>query len=107
MHVADVVEAFVRCSSDATSGRRYNVGTGTATSVRALHDVLAEVCGSDARPRTASPRAGELHTISLDSAALSRDTGWRPRVPLREGLEETVAWVRARRDTPARGPSRA
>jgi UDP-glucose 4-epimerase len=107
VHVADVVEAFVRCSSDATSGRRYNVGTGTATSVRALHDVLAEVCGSDARPRTASPRAGELHTISLDSAALSRDTGWRPRVPLREGLEETVAWVRARRDTPARGPSRA
>jgi UDP-glucose 4-epimerase len=95
IHVSDVVEAFVRCMSDSTSGARFNVGTGVATSVRALHDMLAQACGSDVRPVMAPARLGELQAVSLDSQALTDRTGWQPSVALDDGLQQTVQWVSA------------
>ena len=92
--VSDVVDAFVRVLGIPAPAARYNVGTGAATSVRALHDLVAGICGTDARPAQAPVRLGELQAIALDSNALTGDTGWHPGVPLEKGLRETVAWVR-------------
>ncbi len=95
VYVSDVVDAFVRCLSDATSGARFNVGTATATPVGDLHRLLAEICGYGVAPVMAAPRLGELQAISLDSSALTGRTGWRASVPLEEGLRRTVEWVRS------------
>lgn len=59
-----------------------------------LHDALAELTGCGERPRHAPPRDGELHRIALDASRASRVLGWRPRVTLRQGLADTVAWLR-------------
>jgi UDP-glucose 4-epimerase len=91
--VSDVVAAFVHCLSDSTSGGRFNVGTGQATSVRELHDLLAELCGDGAAPLMAPARLGEVHSVALDSRALTKLTGWRPSVPLSTGLRHTVNWL--------------
>ena len=95
IYVDDVVDAFVRCLGDATSGSRFNVGTGIATSVGELHRLLTTTCGVQAFPVMAPARPGELQAVSLDSSALTDRTGWRPSVPLRDGLKQTVAWVRS------------
>ena len=98
VYVSDVVEAFVRCLEDSTSGARFNVGTGVATSVDELHRLLADICGSEATPDMAPARPGELHAVSLDRGALTDRTGWRPTVALPEGLRMTVEWVRSTLD---------
>jgi UDP-glucose 4-epimerase len=85
----------VRCLGDATSGSRFNVGTGIPTSVGELHRLLTTTCGVQASPVMAPARPGELQAVSLDSSALTDRTGWRPSVPLRDGLKQTVAWVRS------------
>jgi UDP-glucose 4-epimerase len=95
VYVSDVVEAFIRCVPDMPFPARLNVGTGTATSVRELHDLLAGTCGSYAIPILEPARAGELQHVSLDSSVLTALTGWRPEVPLLQGLKLTVEWVRA------------
>ena len=56
IYVTDVVDAFVRCSDEWTSGPRYNVGTGVATSVRRLHTLLADACGAVDAPRVEGAR---------------------------------------------------
>jgi UDP-glucose 4-epimerase len=98
IYISDVVDAFVHCLSGQGTATRYNVGTGEATTVRELHRLLAELCGTADDPAWAPARLGELHTISLDSSALTEDTGWRAEVPLAEGLRDTVDWVRATLD---------
>jgi UDP-glucose 4-epimerase len=41
-------------------------------------------------------RAGDQRTSALDSSLIAERLGWRPRVELEDGLEETVAWFRER-----------
>jgi UDP-glucose 4-epimerase len=72
--VSDVVEAFVSCLNHPEPAARYNVGTGVATSVRALYELLADICGTRAAPARAPARLGELQAISLDSRTLTEDT---------------------------------
>lgn len=94
VYVNDVVEAFVTASGDVGDGRRYNIGTGAATTVRQLHSRIAAAAGAADRPVFAEPRRGEVQSISLDTAAARTDLGWSPRTDLTEGIAATVDWVR-------------
>jgi UDP-glucose 4-epimerase len=93
VHVDDVVEAVVQSLDERTDGRCLNVGTGTSTTVRDLHALVAKACGAPDAPEHRAERLGELQHIALDPAALSALTGWAPRVDLEEGLVGTVAWI--------------
>lgn len=93
VHVDDVVEAFVRCADGRADGRRLNVGTGVATTVRELHRLVARAAGAADAPEFAAARPGELHAIALDSGAARRALGWEAAIGLEDGLARTVAWV--------------
>ena len=94
VHVDDVVEAVTLVLGAAGDGRRLNVGSGVATTVRALHTLLATATGAPDTPAHAPVRLGELQAIALDSTALRRTTGWTPQVGLADGLAATVASLR-------------
>ncbi|HKG92960.1 MAG TPA: NAD-dependent epimerase/dehydratase family protein [Gemmatimonadaceae bacterium] len=77
--------------------RAFNVGTAVETSVVELAELLKRAGGSDTPLQYAPARPGELQrsAVSIDKAA--RVLGWRPQVPLDEGLRETYEWFAARR----------
>ena len=93
VYVEDVVAAFV-LAIDRGDGLRCNIGTSEATSVNTLFAELAELTGSDQEPRYAPARSGELQHIALDAGLAAVELGWKPRRSLREGLRETVRWLR-------------
>ena len=69
---------------------------GVIISVGDLVRLIAEVMGEEvevvqdeARMR---PDASEVRRLVCDSSALRAATGWRPCVPLRQGLGVTAAW---------------
>ena len=93
VHADDVVEAFVQCLDARTDGAVLNVGTGRSTSVRELHCLMAKACGAADAPEHREPRLGELQHIALESSALTRTTGWTPRISLETGLRGTVEWI--------------
>jgi UDP-glucose 4-epimerase len=93
VHVDDVVEAFIACIDSRTDHQRFNVGTAQSTTVRELHMLMARACGAADTPEHRPERLGELQHIALDSTRLTAVTGWSPRVPLEDGLAETVAWI--------------
>ena len=96
VYVDDVVEAFVLAAGSVGDGLRLNIGTGHETSIRSLHRLVTEVVERPDTPTFMPPRAGELNRVGLDNTAARRVLGWRPEVPLPDGLVKTVAWLRGR-----------
>jgi UDP-glucose 4-epimerase len=86
VYVGDVVSALM-----AASGRRgtYNIATGVETDVTTLWNTLREIAGSDVEPHLADLRPGELEHSCLDASLAERELGWKPQVPIAEGLRLT------------------
>jgi UDP-glucose 4-epimerase len=74
-----------------------NVGTGIETDVVELYRHLARAAGVDRAPDHAPERLGEQRRSCIDPAAAARAIGWRPEVPLADGLARTLEWFRAQR----------
>jgi UDP-glucose 4-epimerase len=95
VYVDDVVGAFASAAGEAGRGDLINVSSSVELSVNELHSALAELSGSSLEPVYAPPRPGELNRIVVDSSKAARVLGWRPTVPLQEGLERTLDYFRA------------
>jgi UDP-glucose 4-epimerase len=70
-------------------GGVFNVGTGHETSVLDLYELCRRVAGSELEAREAPARLGELQRSVLDVSLAERELGWRPQVPLEDGLRST------------------
>jgi UDP-glucose 4-epimerase len=88
IYVEDVVRALL-----TATGRRgtYNIATGVETDVMTLWNILRETAGADIEPKLADLRPGELQHSRLDISLAERELGWRPQVPIAEGLRRTYA----------------
>jgi UDP-glucose 4-epimerase len=88
VYVSDVVAAFL-AASDAGATGAVNVGTGVETSVLELSE------GLGVETRLAPARTGEVARSCLDVRRAADLLGWQPEVTLAEGLDRTLAAVRA------------
>ena len=88
----DVVRAFV--AAVGADGGVFNVGTGIETSVLELWQACTEAAGVEAEVAHDTARLGELRRSCLDPERAERELGWRPEVPLRDGLRRTWEWIR-------------
>jgi UDP-glucose 4-epimerase len=94
--VKDVAAANVAASEwsvpavTTLDARAFNIGTGVETSVNRLAELLGTAAGQAPELHHAPARAGELlrSVLAIDKAA--RELGWRPQVPLADGLRATV-----------------
>lgn len=88
VHVTDAVGALIAAGTvpwvpDLSA---INIGSGAATSVRALWREIATLTGATAEPRPGPPRAGEIRRSCADVARATRVLGWRPHIRLAVGL---------------------
>jgi UDP-glucose 4-epimerase len=91
VHVRDVARAFVLAAERKTPGT-FNVGWGEEVTVLELLTAVQEAAGADVEPRLEPLRPGELERSAIDSSAAAEALGWRPEIPLREGIAETFRW---------------
>jgi UDP-glucose 4-epimerase len=90
VHVDDVVQANLAAATTDAVGEAYNVGTGEATEIRHLAEVMRDVTDSDSDIVHTDPREGDIDR-SVASIDWAREAlGYEPSVSLAEGLE-TVA----------------
>jgi UDP-glucose 4-epimerase len=93
--VGDVVRANLLALEKSYVGS-LNIGTGVETDVNKLYAHLRVLTGSPHPAQHGPAKAGEQRrsVIAIDRAA--KALGWKPEVPLEEGLRRTVEFFRAR-----------
>jgi len=87
VYAGDVARATLAAGGE--DGGVFNVGTGSETSVVELYEACRRVAGSTLEAEHAPERLGELQRSVLDVSRSERELGWRPEVPLEEGLRLT------------------
>lgn len=98
VHVADVVDAYLRLGIDAIApGTAYNFSSGERASVLEVVRQVSAAVGSDRAPEIRNEASGELAAQYLDATKAERELGWQPTRRLAESLPEIVAWYRAAR----------
>jgi dTDP-L-rhamnose 4-epimerase len=95
-HVSDVVQAnLLAMDSDRADYQAVNVGTGIATSVRRVAELLAMGLGRQVSPTIVGRfREGDIRHCIADITRAHDLLGYRPRVALEEGLPQLLEWVR-------------
>jgi UDP-glucose 4-epimerase len=91
--VDDVVRANVAAMDDRIDGA-FNVGTGIETSVNELHEMMRSIHGASPDPRFGPAKTGEQMRSVLDGTKLRRVAQLPEPISLRQGLTETMAWLR-------------
>jgi UDP-glucose 4-epimerase len=96
VHVSDVARAnILALTSDASTDRNYNVGTGIKTTIKELVDALLEITGSDLETEY-RPQEQMFVTHRVGSTEnAERDLGFVAAVPYEEGLRSVVEWRRS------------
>lgn len=86
IHVEDVARALVSCLERGGMGV-VNIGSGAGVSILEISRMIARVAGAEPSLVRASenPSADPMPVAVADIGKL-RATGWRPRIPLEEGL---------------------
>jgi dTDP-glucose 4,6-dehydratase len=98
LHVADHCAAIELVLRKGAPGEVYNVGAGEELeNVELTRRILALTGRDESLVRHVEDRAGHDRRYSLDTSKL-RALGWEPKRGLEDGLAETVAWYRERRD---------
>jgi UDP-glucose 4-epimerase len=92
VYVGDVVAALL--ATVGHGGGPYNVGTGRDTTVAQLHAACAKVAGSDAEPRLAEARLGDVRRSVVDPRLIERELGWSAQTSLDDGLAATWSWMK-------------
>jgi UDP-glucose 4-epimerase len=93
VYVHDVVRANMAASERDFEGV-YNVGTGVETSVNELFDELRRAVGFDRDAEHGPAKPGEQMRSVLDATKVRREGELPPFVTLRDGIAETVSWLR-------------
>jgi CDP-paratose 2-epimerase len=98
LFVGDLVDAFLaaRRSLDACSGQAFNLGggPGNAVSVLSVVERIAALSGRAPDIGFHGWRTGDQRYYVSDTRKFSALTGWRPRVPVAEGLLRLTDWLR-------------
>ena len=100
LYVDDCVEAILLAAgSDTVFGEVLNVGGGEPTTFREVAETLSSLTGArwEFAPFSPERKAQEPGDFYSDVRKIARTLGWRPRTPLREGLERTLAYYREAR----------
>jgi len=96
IHVSDIVQAnLLAMKSHRADYHALNVGTGVATSVRRVAELLIRQLGSDQAPELPGKfRPGDTRHCFADLTRIRQTLGFQPKVKFEDGIDELVEWVK-------------
>jgi GDP-L-fucose synthase len=91
MHVDDCADALVFLAKHHSGEGHVNVGVGEDVSILELTRMVAEIVGFSGaiRPDISRPDGIPRKLLSIDKLTM---LGWRPRIPLYDGIAATYRW---------------
>jgi len=94
LHVDDLADACLFLMRRYDGDEHVNVGSGEELTIRELAETVREVVAPEVEIVFDRSKPDGMPRKLLDCSRLHA-LGWRPRIPLRRGIEETYRWFRA------------
>jgi len=91
LHVDDLADALLHLLLHYDGEEIVNIGCGEDVTIRELAELIGSIVGFQGRQLYDSAKPDGTPRKLLDVARLAR-LGWRPRIGLRAGIEQTYAW---------------
>jgi UDP-glucose 4-epimerase len=91
--VADAVSATIAAGERGVPGRAYNVGGGSRVSLNDVLEVIGQVTGRAIRVERGPEQKGDMRDTYADTSLARSDLGFRPTVPLADGLAHEYRWL--------------
>ena len=96
-HVDDLVEGALRLLFSDLTGP-VNIGNPHEMSILELAELIRELAGSDSELNFIDRAQDDPAQRQPDISLARTELGWEPRVDVRDGLLQTIAWFRDRTD---------
>lgn len=96
IHVLDLAEAIRCCIENKlqiANTVTYNVGSQEGYTIREVLDMINEVSGGNIRTISKPSRIFDCEFNVLNINKINSELGWKPKVKIREGLEDVWGWV--------------
>ncbi len=96
--VRDVVRGYWLALEKGAPGEVYNVGSGVATRIGEMLDVLLSLTTAriDVRQDPSRLRPSDVPILWADTSKFRARTGWEPRIPFRQTLSDLLEYWRLR-----------
>ncbi|MBI4172069.1 MAG: GDP-L-fucose synthase [Actinobacteria bacterium] len=95
LYVEDCADGLLLAAQRYDGPEPVNLGTGAEISIRELAALIAELTGFAGRIRWDTSKPNGQPRRQLDTSRAAERFGFQARVPLRDGIERTVAWYRS------------
>ena len=95
VHAEDVANGILAALDHGHVGAIYNIGSGEGRTNKDVLDEIrpyAEACGLPLHISVEAARGFDVEANVLDSAKLHADSGWKIRIPFREGIQRMWSW---------------
>ena len=98
-YIADTCNAFVEIyKSDSLFGEATNIGMNSEISIGDLADLIAKVMDIDISILSTNERIrpynSEVERLVCDNSKLLKNTSWKPKYALEQGIKEVIEWMR-------------
>lgn len=90
IYIGDVAEAFARAVNYSGAKSIFNISSGVGTSLNDLAALIEEILGHSIERRYLPGRHFDVPVSVLSNDLAHRETGWAPKVLLREGVGITA-----------------
>lgn len=92
---ADAGRAYYLIGEKGKDGAVYCVGSGKAAPLKDYIEIMAELTGAEETGIGVRPYpAGAVMNLCADISSLTADTGFVPEYTFREGIRETITWLK-------------
>ncbi|WP_020398772.1 NAD-dependent epimerase/dehydratase family protein [Kordiimonas gwangyangensis] len=91
LFIDECVEGILRLTRSDFEGP-VNIGSDEMVSINQLVDMVSEIAGKPLRKRHIDGPLG-VRGRNSDNRLIEEKLGWRPNLPLSEGLKQTYAWI--------------
>jgi nucleoside-diphosphate-sugar epimerase len=95
--VEDLVSGFVTCSkTKRTLKKVYNIGSNYEIRIKDLVLLIHELTDSKSELGIGllKKRKTDISRMKSDYSKFNKETGWKPRIKLTEGLKITIEWYK-------------
>ena len=98
IYVADAAEAVARLL-ESDYCEPLNIGTGVGTSIKELSELVARYTGFDGKIVWDTTKPDGVMRKVLDVSRMKQVLNWEPPTSLKAGLEKTIRWYLANKET--------